>query len=102
VKRAEREMKSRTKKIDEASNYARGGKVKRMGYADGGAISNKEREALQRATPKKEMSPRQVRDVIRRNQAGPGAISDKERAYLQRTNPGALSGYATGGSVKKK
>jgi hypothetical protein len=41
AKRAERELKSRTKKIDEASNYARGGKAKRMGYADGGGVKKK-------------------------------------------------------------
>jgi hypothetical protein len=50
VKRAEREMKSRTKKIDEASNYARGGKVKRMGYAKGGAVSPGEAKKIAEKT----------------------------------------------------
>jgi hypothetical protein len=62
VKRAEREMKSRTKKIDEASNYARGGKAKRMGYADGGGVKKKTGVSAAEA---KKIAERTVGDHVR-------------------------------------
>jgi hypothetical protein len=62
AKRAEREMKARTKKIDEASNYARGGKAKRMGYADGGGV--KKKSAVSAAEAKR-IAERTVGDHVR-------------------------------------
>jgi hypothetical protein len=42
--KAARELSGRQRRIDEASNYSRGGKATRMGYARGGDVKKKRRD----------------------------------------------------------